>query len=1032
MSETPPDHAALLRQLEEDLLAPKVAKGTVVPEAPENTTDTPIASAEKPQTTQAEIDAYIATLDSQVTDKNLLTPFTGHNAERAKELSEPFALPKSKADPMAEAAPSKPAAASVPLSPEAGVFVLPRIGMNKKIRCRAADGSVYEILKKPGGYRITKDGEPGIASISRMDILKRAGEEGWHLIEAEAATGSAKTPDALAKPMPEEGEPALDKGPEAGSNSTETGLAFPGAGEVALYHRAKGEVAVTKQGDLYYVTDDTGFFNLSEGSLAELAKKEGWKFIEIKREAGQSASATPEMVQLPKAEAAADSSGLDMKIAKLREEVASERAAFIAVEESQKSAWKNLSWVFRGLSHTNADDAEMMKYQEFYDAKVVALQNAELEKLKASGLSVKELRPAMATLIREFEFDEAERIYATRQEMRLSKANQPLLEKMKGLWTDASEGINGPTAGGEVKAWLKLFAGGTAVMTESALEGIEKGGAAYNKLMRSKAGKWVLGATVLGSGVVVLGVGTGGVGAVAVGALALKRLAAGAGVAVTAEQAMDRYAGYRRNKKREGIETKHEAMFDAMEADELAVKLEEKTEVDFSKLEDYLKDISAKVRHGEGGRRRNDLFRKSAAVLAGVALGSGAASYAARFAGDYVGTPAHAAPIIAKPESGMGPSVSPEEATITRGPAAGEISDDRILKNSPDVPKISESIKDLPATPAPLETASISTGVKEFLSAHEVKRGQSVWKLATKAVQGMPGMDDRASERFAKLVELKLQTKLEASPELARAAGFTPDADGKFSPHHIQKGATIEIGRLLSADEMTKLVEEAKSVAPIEASPTSRGAVLGNADNALALERKVPGVASAAEKAATMKLFEDGPTGRAIPEVASSKEKEAIKAMFDFTPEQELLDPKGQVMKYVGSLPAEDQERLFRNFKKISAELFQTPEVMSGESSDMRYHPAQHPEFMKLKVASVLSDHKALAKNPLFSYDRTANPLHWSQMEEAAKFAKASAKAFGAELARARAGESVQEYTLRMAALAAQSGKKIPGFRMLD
>lgn len=49
---------------------------------------------------------------------------------------------------------------------------------------------------------------------------------------------------------------------------------------------------------------------------------------------------------------------LDAEIARLREEVASERAAFIAMEESQQSAWKNLTRIFHGLSHKDSDDAE--------------------------------------------------------------------------------------------------------------------------------------------------------------------------------------------------------------------------------------------------------------------------------------------------------------------------------------------------------------------------------------------------------------------------------------------------------------------------------------------------------------------------------------------------------------------------------------------------------------------------------------------------------------------------------------------------
>lgn len=1074
--ETPPDADAIARAfMEEELAKDRPRPATEAAVAPEQPAVTASKSRVSGDLSQTEVDAYIASLDAQVTDGNLLTPFTGANKRRAEELSQPFSLTGS-GDQPASTAPVAPAVKRMPepqpqvsadVSPaeaEAFKFVFPRLGQDKSVRYRASDGAVYEITKKPGGYRITKDGNPAIASISRTEIMKRGQTERWITAAAEQAETVAAPVAAAppAQPLQPSVVPdaAVSKSPERRS---ELGISV---GEVWSTQEGGHEVDIeileffdgpAKEGNARMarirktiagpVTNENRRVEIPLYKLAERLKSYTKKREASKEEervdpplespapspdrgatpAAASVAAAaegnvseavplPEAVVAPVLESEPAASEIEKQIAKLREEVASERAAFIAVEESQRSAWKNLTRIFRGLSHKDSDDAELLKYRAFYDEKVLALQNAELEKLKRSGKTVKELRPEMAALIREFEFDEAERIYAARQEMRLTKTNQPLFEKMKALWTDANEGINGPTAKGEVKAWIKLFAGATGAIGSSAVQGIEKGGAAYNKLMRSKAGKLILAASV---GTAAVGIATGGVGTAAVGFLALKRLAAGAGVAVTIEGVSDNVARARREKHRANVEKDHEMRFDAMESEEdLEIKLGNKQEIDFSKLEKYLKEVSAKTRKGEGARRRNELLRKSGAIFAGAVLGSGAAAH---FANEYIGgvSRAHAAPGSALegdvPAGGPGSGPS-----TTESPAVAESLKDTRAIPVPAEAGVSESLKDTRAIPVPGELSAGSA--KELLESHEVKRGESIWKLAEKSA-GALGMDDRASGRFAKLVELKLQAKLEASPELARAAGFTADAEGKFSPHHIQAGAKLELGKLLSQDELAKLIEEAKGGDPISAPSV--------AVPDIPIRETVSPIPTAALSEAEIAAREEARIAERIPPI-SPDERAAIIATSPESPTTELIKPDGNVMKYIGGLPKEDQEKLFRSFKKISVELFQTNEVMGGEAYDMRYDPAVHPELTKTRLAAVIADHKLLSKNPLVGYDRLKNPLHWSQMEEVAKFAKASAKAFGESVAQPKTTESVQEYALRMVAIARNQSVKIPGFRVLD
>ncbi len=978
--EVPPDLDAIARAFMEEELAkdqPKYIETTVAPNAlqSEPTITSTRISTEAEGSSQAEIDAYMASLDTQVAPGNLLTPFTKYNARRAKELSQSFDG-LSQSDQSALSTPARVTPDTRPTeemsSAEAAPFkfTLPRLGQGKAIRYQDPDGLVYEITKKPNGYRITKEGDPAIASISRTEILKRGQAEGWVIAEG---SGS--------------GVPDSDAGTEVRQETKDT---------------PSGEAAGPKE-----TVEPEAEAGSPKVPANEQSPRETVRLIEMSG------------VQIPENEITA--ADMDAQIAKLREEVASERTAFIAVEESQMSAWKNLTRIFRKLSHKDGDDREVEKYRAWYDEKVRALQSAEIEKLKHSGLRISELRPALAALIREFEFDEAERIYATRQEMRLTKLNQPLLEKMRTLWNETAPNLtseSGATSGEVWKARVKLMIGGTVVFGETAILGIEKLGAGYNKLAKGKAGKYLLGASLAGAGAVGLGLATGGIGTATVGLIALKRLAAGAGVAVTLEGGADFVAQKLRERKRNQVETKHEAAFDALEADELAVKLGEKKTVDFSALETYLKEASLRARSGEGARRRGNLYRKSGAIMAGVVFGSGAVAH---FMNEHITGSTNETQAI------VGSTGVPTESGDVRlgGPAILETSSvGEIPKGSETLVLPGEGVEHSSMPEIPKDTAPITPSIesstamtKHLLDPYEVKRGDSIWKLAEKAAKDAAGMDDRSAARFAKLVELKLQTKLESSPELARAAGFTLDTNGKFSPHLIQAGAKLDIGTLLSSEEVTQMVDTARGTVPIEL-PTVSGVSAPDASLRTLGGESVP-------ERGTMKLDH-------IPAVVSPSEKAEIRGMFTLSPTEELLNPYGNTVKYIESLPQENQETIFRNFKKLSIELFQTNDVAGGDIPDMRYDPVLHPEFVKLKVDTVLTDRAILEKNPFFSYDQAKNPLHYSQMQEVAKFSKASAKALGVELARARSGESIQEYVIRMIALAGHQGKKIPGFRMLD
>jgi hypothetical protein len=214
-----------------------------------------------------------------------------------------------------------------------------------------------------------------------------------------------------------------------------------------------------------------------------------------------------------------------------------------------------------------------------------------------------------------------------------------------------------------------------------------------------------------------------------------------------------------------------------------------------------------------------------------------------------------------------------------------------------------------------------------------------------------------------------------------------------------------------------------------EVAPAAEPVVTPEAhDAALAEVQAQPVVSADTErfKIAGNELIDTAPTGPG-PETA-------VDGVVELRPEAELLNPKGDTLKYVRELPLEDQEKVFRNFKRLSEVIFQTSDLSRGESYDPRYDTVVHPELLNARVAVVLADHQSLAsldKDALLGYDRVKNPLHYSQMKVVEKLNKAAVKTFGAAFGGEK-DKTIEQYVLYLSALVSREGKKIPGFRMVN
>jgi hypothetical protein len=96
---------------------------------------------------------------------------------------------------------------------------------------------------------------------------------------------------------------------------------------------------------------------------------------------------------------------LDEKIAQLKSETEDMRARYVKEDYDNTNAWAKVRSFFRLKDKEQNPDT--LYWQAQYDNKLIDLQDLELEKIKQSGLRGKELKEAMAGMLRYFKYDEA-------------------------------------------------------------------------------------------------------------------------------------------------------------------------------------------------------------------------------------------------------------------------------------------------------------------------------------------------------------------------------------------------------------------------------------------------------------------------------------------------------------------------------------------------------------------------------------------------------------------------------------------------
>lgn len=581
---------------------------------------------------------------------------------------------------------------------------------------------------------------------------------------------------------------------------------------------------------------------------------------------------------------------------------------------------------------------------------------------------------------------------------------------------------------------------------ETVARGVEKVGNVYNTVNKTKWGRRTMIATGVGLGG-ALAFSSGGAAVAFASLVTAKRVVAATGLGV----ATDAYLEGRSRKKRETkaidkaaeflegeevlLRKKEDEILNRSVAEELAREAfdDEKapdqsrdTEEFYNRLQVWLKkETIDAVSEKQAKLDRGALYRRSAAILAGFVAAAGIGKlkdfyeYGRDALPSFGGAAARAAEVAAS---------TPAESRSLPGAAVG-------------------GPAELPTqgtTTQVLGAASPSTkGMETILGERTVGRGETLWKYATEGGK-TAGLDEKSQVRLAALLREKVNEKLAvANAADIRAAGFALNTDGAFSADTIQAGKTLNLGKILSKDELSALIDQAKQSIPSGGNFDRSYVDLQDAARAAVREGGVmPTVELTPSGRAADIAFEEGARAmreagidRAVPSPAPVVRvvTEAVVTNTPAVPERIAgLGKTISVVEYIRGLPQEEQGEIFRVMRRTVRDLFDTPETNIFGSNTTQYLFSDHPEFARVPAAKVLADHATLQNGSLFFYDRAVNPLHWTQMQEVAKFSESAMKTLGKEIGTPLKNESIESYVLRIATAARSLGKSLPGFRMLN
>lgn len=758
---------------------------------------------------------------------------------------------------------------------------------------------------------------------------------------------------------------------------------------------------------------------------------------------------------------------LNRAIETLKKAVELSRSDYVRVEMEEAGAIKSIVKAFRQLAGKTDINPEVRERREAYQGELASIQDLEIQKLKLMGLEGKTLREAIAGVVREYDFEEADRLYDLRQQFS-PESKQTWNEKCKALWetTRRNETYFDEYSGFKTREYhdgWKFFAGMLKISGETIAQGVKKVGDQYNAINKTKWGRRAM---------IVTGVALGGALAFSSGGAAVafaslvtaKRVVAAAGLGVAADAYLE---GRSRRKRGEKAVEKAEEFFGEEANREVDRKITQALESSipdqevtgdqfvaseefYNRFQEWLKQETIDtVSTKQAQLDRGLLYRRSAAILAGFVAAAGIGKlrdfyeYGRDTLPSFGVTTARAAEAAntaaSAPLKGAGlPNVDhpPLGAEAAVSSPAGASSAPAGVSQ----PSAAAIVREVAETRVP--GSGLAQATETLLGERKIQSGETIWKYALEGGKAA-GLDEKSQTRLATLLREKINEKLAtASTSNIKAAGFALNANGQFSADAIQANKTLHLGKLLGKDELAALIEQSKQ-------PLS---------GTMHIDKSYATLEEAARDAARtygkeMAAQELTPSGRvddiALEEGARAMQEAGIErvvaspasvagvteAVISTAAAPERIAGLGKtvsVVDYIRELPREEQGEIFRTMRRTVRDLFDTPETNIFGSNTTQYLFSDHPEFARVPAAKVLADHAILQNSSLFFYDRSVNPLHWTQMQEVAKFSESAVKTLGKDIGAPFNNESIESYVLRITTAARGLGKSLPSFRMLN
>lgn len=712
----------------------------------------------------------------------------------------------------------------------------------------------------------------------------------------------------------------------------------------------------------------------------------------------------------------------------LRAKVQEERFAYVETDYLQNSAWSKIKNILR-LGEEREDVDTQAALQRYKNA-LLQLQEAELEQVKKSNLKGDALKERLSGILMYVKYNEEVELMRSRNEVRIQKRNK----------------------------WEKTVAK------------FEEVGRWYNGLSRTK--KFAVAAACGGLALAGGAVG-GGSAALVTGVLFAKRAVATAGLAVTFDTLTEGILDKRRSSKmKDAAEESIEEY--ALNAAGMGLDGKDSNGKDRGgeNTDDYFltlvrnniqlqtEDLEKRFKN----RKREALLRRSGAWAAAATATLGYSAYQSWFGGE--STPG--APRVSVPDSSqegdLGQALrdlraqvgspasaasAPEAALGTTGVPGALGNTDPLLAYNPDLPSVNVDPEMIGQLSEPeLGASAAQTAVESapradvagFLKEHIVNDGdgkKGLWGIFEQRLPaGFEGDKNKAIQSLNNLVAEKVKNM---SPEQLKAVGFRTSDINKIYP-----GDKLDFSKLLSQAEIQSVLDGKSVAAPSVASvvdtvstekitnTAARVMDVNSTEYAKAIEIEHERMIAQDRLAHGYTPAEQAALNAAEDQmIAESKAAElAPNAVRTVAAETTNVPSNPFELKNLKVFLQENPDMIpqFKNtLIGIRQTMFETPDVsMMNPSRAVYFDYRVQPMMGKVDMLRVLEYSRDLRAGVLqeYAFNQSGGPLHSSQIRQLNHLVQVAQdpKLFGT-FGRVIRGESVEEYTRRIAALATATNK---------